>query len=145
MFFSIVRRSFSSSMTSKLLLTLTTPSTIYYNCHPVHSITVPGVQGVLTLTNYHPPGITELKPGLITVDVNTDEKKKFFMTNGFLFYDSPRDYDRCCTAHVCVVEMAELDRLCKTSAQKLLDEFKSMPCKTEWEKARSLLVICLEL
>lgn len=75
-----------SSIKNKLLLTLASPSATFYANRPVASVTVPGVEGALTFTNNHSQGVTQLKPGVITVRLEQGEPQQFFMTNGFAFY-----------------------------------------------------------
>lgn len=83
---SLQRRMFSSGVRDKLLLTLASPSECFFNKTPVFSVSVPGAEGTMTLTNFHQPIISRLKAGQVEVVLQQGEQPKlFFLSDGFLF------------------------------------------------------------
>lgn len=125
----------SSGVSNRLLLTLASPAEAIYVKKPVDSITVPGTEGVFTVTNNHSLIVSQLKAGVITVRDGTDSKD-FFISDGFLFFNHPKDASGCCTAEITAVEMVPTSALDKDRAAQVLTELMASPKDTEWDAVR---------
>ncbi|KAL8426779.1 hypothetical protein Efla_003373 [Eimeria flavescens] len=88
------RRVFSSNSSSsgsggpknKLLLTLASPTESFFLRSPVLSVSVPGSEGQMTITNNHSPLAARLKAGEILVyEKEGAPPSRFFLSDGFAF------------------------------------------------------------
>mmetsp|Transcript_28547 Transcript_28547/g.60741 ORF Transcript_28547/g.60741 Transcript_28547/m.60741 type:complete len:156 (+) Transcript_28547:89-556(+) len=124
-----------TGVTNRLLLTLGSPAESICFKKPVDSVTVPGYEGVFTLTNNHSLTVSMLKPGVITVreGSNTEE---YFVSDGFVFFNQAKDDSGCCTAEISAVEAVPTSALDKDRATQVLSELLSGPKDTEWDKAK---------
>eukprot|EP00922_Rhytidocystis_sp_ex-Travisia-forbesii_P000077 GHVS01000124.1.p1 GENE.GHVS01000124.1~~GHVS01000124.1.p1 ORF type:complete len:156 (+),score=24.51 GHVS01000124.1:296-763(+) len=137
-----VGRLAADSAANKLLLTLSSPSESTYVRVPVHSVTLPGTEGAFTITNNHSQNVSQLRNGVVTVRQEGKEAKQFFLSDGFLFYKSPRDDSGCCTAEVVGVEMVPCDLLDKEKAVQTMQEVLQAAAATggsTWDKAKGQL------
>ncbi|KAL8433949.1 hypothetical protein ACSSS7_003472 [Eimeria intestinalis] len=91
------RRVFSSSSSSssssgvknKLLLTLASPTESYFLRSPVLSVSVPGSEGQMTITNNHSALAARLKAGEVLVyEKEGAPPKRFFLSDGFAFVNT---------------------------------------------------------
>ncbi|EPR62177.1 putative ATP synthase [Toxoplasma gondii TgCatPRC2] len=128
---------------NQLLLTLSSPSEAIYVRTPVRSVTVPGSEGAMTMTNGHSQTVARLKAGEIIVRKGEtgDEVERFFLSDGFVLFKSPEDDSGCCTAEVLGVEVVPVSMLDKESAATALQELlqQGAGATDEWTKARTLL------
>merc|ERR1711862_1094217 len=126
------------SVTNRLLFSMSSPSEGLYLKKAVDSVTVPGTEGTFTVTNNHSLIVSQLKAGVITV-TDGPEKKDFFVSDGFLFFNHPTDGSGCCTAEVSAVECVPTSALDKDRASQVLSEVLAAPKDTEWDRVRSQL------
>merc|ERR1712178_299255 len=105
---------------------------------PVDSVTVPGTEGTFTVTNNHSLIVSQLKAGVITV-ADGAEKKDYFVSDGFLFFNHSTDGSGCCTAEVSAVECVPTSALDKDRAAAVLAELLAAPKDTEWDRTRAQL------
>ncbi|CBZ54251.1 putative ATP synthase [Neospora caninum Liverpool] len=149
---------------NQLLLTLSSPSEAIYVRTPVRSVTVPGSEGAMTMTNGHSQTVARLKAGEIIVrkGESGDDVERFFLSDGFVLFKrqvrrgfnrisysvfnganlgSPEDDSGCCTAEVLGVEIVPVNMLDKESAATALQELlqQGAGATDEWTKARTLL------
>ncbi|PHJ24515.1 atp synthase [Cystoisospora suis] len=128
---------------NQLLLTLSSPSESIFVRSPIRSVTVPGSEGAMTLTNGHSQTVARLKAGEVIVRKvdSGDEVEKFFLSDGFVIFKSPDDDSGCCTAEVLGVEVVPVNLLDKESATAALQELlqQGAGAADEWTKARTLL------
>merc|ERR1712166_1128744 len=82
--------------------------------------------------------VSQLKAGVITV-TDGAEKKDYFVSDGFLFFNHPTDGTGCCTAEVTAVELVPTSALDKDRAAQVLSEVLAAPKDTEWDRAKSQL------
>merc|ERR1712032_1197118 len=120
------------------LLTLCSPSEAVMLKKAVDSVTVPGTEGVFTVTNNHSLIVSQLKAGVVTV-TDGSEKKDYFISDGFLFYNHATDGSGCCTAEVSAVECVPTSALDKDRAAQVLSEVLAAPKDTEWDRVKSQL------
>merc|ERR1719465_213303 len=123
---------------NRLLLSMGSPSDSIYARKPVDSVTVPGTEGTFTVTNNHSLIVSQLKAGVITV-TDGPEKKDYFVSDGFLFFNHPTDGSGCCTAEVSAVECVPTSALDKDRAAQVLSEVLAAPKDTEWDRVKSQL------
>nr|CEL68955.1 TPA: ATP synthase, putative [Neospora caninum Liverpool] len=73
---------------NQLLLTLSSPSEAIYVRTPVRSVTVPGSEGAMTMTNGHSQTVARLKAGEIIVrkGESGDDVERFFLSDGFVLF-----------------------------------------------------------
>merc|ERR1719472_279755 len=128
----------ASTVTNRLLLTLASPSELVYLKKAVDSVTVPGTEGTFTVTNNHSLIVSQLKAGVITV-ADGAEKKDYFVSDGFLFFNHPTDGSGCCTAEISAVELVPTSALDKDRATQVLSEVLAAPKDTEWDRVKSQL------
>ena len=127
-----------SGVTNRLLLTLGSPrETIYLN-KPVDSVTVPGAEGTFTLTNNHSLVVSLLKAGVITVREGTNTSE-YFISDGFVFFNNPKDGSGCSTAEIAGVEVVPTAALDKDRAAQMISELNASAKDTEWSKVKAQL------
>ena len=129
-------------VTNRLLLTLGSPTESYFKDKPVDSVSIPGAEGEMTLSNNHSQLVSALKPGTITVKDGSNVET-FFCSDGWAFMNAPGDDSGCCTAAVSCVECVPVAALDKDRAQQVLSEVLSGPKDTEWDKAKIQLATSL--
>ena len=127
-----------SGVTNRLLLTLGSPRESIYLNKPVDSVTVPGAEGTFTLTNNHSMIVSMLKPGVITVRDGTTTNE-YFLSDGFVFFNNPKDGSGCCTAEISGVEIVPTSALDKDRAAQLISELNASSKDTEWSKIKAQL------
>eukprot|EP00922_Rhytidocystis_sp_ex-Travisia-forbesii_P053445 GHVS01079241.1.p1 GENE.GHVS01079241.1~~GHVS01079241.1.p1 ORF type:complete len:157 (+),score=32.60 GHVS01079241.1:193-663(+) len=129
-----------SSYSNKLLLTLCSPAEAIYVRAPVESVTLPGSEGAFTITNNHSQTVAQLRNGVVTVRQEGNDPKEFFLSDGFLFYKSPRDDSGCCTAEVVAVEVVGCALLDKEKAvQTMQEQLQQAVGTSAWDKAKAQL------
>ena len=124
--------------TNRLLLTLGSPRESIYVNKPIDSVTVPGAEGTFTLTNNHSLLVSMLKAGVVTVrdgTVTTD----YFVSDGFVFFNNPKDGSGCCTAEISGIEVVPTSALDKERALQMIAELNASPKDTEWAKVKAQL------
>merc|ERR1719359_557872 len=131
-------RAANEGVTNRLLLSLCPPGEAIYLQKPVDSVTVPGTEGTFTVTNNHSLIVSQLKAGVITVADGAD-KKDYFISDGFIFFNHPTDGSGCCTAEVSAVECVPTSALDKDRAAQVLTEVLAAPKDTEWDRVKSQL------
>merc|ERR1712170_317316 len=134
----LLRFAETASVTNRLLLTLASPGECVYVKKPVDSVSVPGTEGVFTVTNNHSLIVSQLKAGVITVRDGTD-LKDYFISDGFLFFNQPTDTSGCCTAEVSAVELVPTSALDKDRATTVLTELMAGSKDSEWDRAKATL------
>merc|ERR1719213_982321 len=128
----------AAGVTNRHLLTIASPNEAFYLKKPIDSLTVPGTEGTFTVTNNHSLVVSQLKSGVMTVG-DGPEKKDFFISDGFLFFNHPTDGSGCCTAEVSAVECVPTSALDKDRAAQVLSEVLAAPKDTEWDRVKSQL------
>jgi len=121
---------------NRLLLTMGSPAEAIYNMKPIDSITVPGAEGTFTMTNNHSLIISQLKAGVITVRHDANDVKNYFISDGFVFFNHPKDDSGCCTAEVSGIEIVPTSALDKDRAVQVLSELNAGPKDTEWDRTK---------
>eukprot|EP00920_Eleutheroschizon_duboscqi_P017095 GHVT01040755.1.p2 GENE.GHVT01040755.1~~GHVT01040755.1.p2 ORF type:complete len:179 (+),score=17.35 GHVT01040755.1:240-776(+) len=132
---------------NRLLLTLSSPTESIYLRNPVESVTLPGIEGAMTVTNHHSQMVTQLRNGVVTVRTSGSDQTasslpaEYFISDGFLVYKSAADDSGCCTADVMGVQVVPTDAIDKEQAALVLQEVlqKSAAATSDWDKARGLL------
>ena len=127
-----------SGVTNRLLLTLGSPRESIYLNKPVDSVTVPGAEGTFTLTNNHSLTVSLLKPGVITVRDGTTTSD-YFVSDGFVFFNNPKDGSGCCTAEISGVEVVPTAALDKDRAAQMISELNASAKDSEWAKVKATL------
>jgi F-type H+-transporting ATPase subunit delta len=125
-------------VTNRLLLTLGSPRESIFLNKPVDSVTVPGAEGTFTLTNNHSLVISMLKAGVITVREGTNATD-YFISDGFVYLNNPKDGSGCCTAEISGVEVVPTSALDKDRAAQLISELNASAKDTEWSKVKAQL------
>ncbi|OEH79856.1 ATP synthase [Cyclospora cayetanensis] len=111
----------SGGIKNKLLLTLASPTECYLHKAPIVSVTVPGAEGDMTVTNHHSPLVARLKGGEVCVrEREGADAKRFFVSDGFLFITPPQDDSGCSLAEVLGVEMTAVERYAAAGVLLLL-------------------------
>jgi F-type H+-transporting ATPase subunit delta len=134
----ITRFAAPSGVTNRMLLTLGSPRESIYLNKPVDSITVPGAEGTFTLTNNHSLVVSLLKAGVITVREGTTTNE-YFISDGFVFFNNPKDGSGCCTAEISGVEIVPTSTLDKDRASQLISELNASAKDSEWSKVKAQL------
>lgn len=134
----ITRFAAPSGVTNRMLLTLGSPRESIYLNKPVDSITVPGAEGTFTLTNNHSLVVSLLKAGVITVREGTTTNE-YFISDGFVFFNNPKDGSGCCTAEISGVEIVPTSALDKDRAAQLISELNASAKDSEWSKVKAQL------
>eukprot|EP00441_Pelagodinium_beii_P025489 CAMPEP_0197665400 /NCGR_PEP_ID=MMETSP1338-20131121/59205_1 /TAXON_ID=43686 ORGANISM="Pelagodinium beii, Strain RCC1491" /NCGR_SAMPLE_ID=MMETSP1338 /ASSEMBLY_ACC=CAM_ASM_000754 /LENGTH=130 /DNA_ID=CAMNT_0043244199 /DNA_START=129 /DNA_END=521 /DNA_ORIENTATION=- len=117
---------------------MTSPGEGIYMRKAVDSVTVPGTEGVFTVTNNHSLIVSQLKAGVINVK-DGSESKDYFISDGFLFFNHPTDGSGCCTAEISGVELVPTSALDKDRATQVLSELMAAPKDTEWDRTKAAL------
>lgn len=131
-----------SSVKNTLLLTLACPTECYMFRVPVASVSVPGSEGDMTLTNHHSSLVARLKAGEVLVrEKDAAEPKRFFLSDGFVFVNAPQDDSNCTTAEVLGVELIPSSMLDKEAAAQQLQQLLQQAAASgdQWTKAKALL------
>eukprot|EP00933_Yihiella_yeosuensis_P081535 TRINITY_DN95163_c0_g1_i1.p1 TRINITY_DN95163_c0_g1~~TRINITY_DN95163_c0_g1_i1.p1 ORF type:complete len:156 (+),score=45.20 TRINITY_DN95163_c0_g1_i1:80-547(+) len=128
----------SAGVSNRLLLTICAPGEAIAIKKPVDSVTVPGTEGVFTVTNNHSLIVSQLKAGVIQVK-DGSESKDYFISDGFLFFNHPTDGSGCCTAEISAVECVPTSALDKDRAAQVLSELMAAPKDTEWDRSKAQL------
>lgn len=121
--------------TNRLLLTMASPTEAIFVRKPIDSLTAPGREGAFTVTNNHSQLVSQLQAGQITVKEGS-EVETYFVSDGFLFFNQPKDSSGCCTVEVSGVEIVPTSALDKDRAAAMLTELNAGPKDTEWDKAK---------
>jgi len=121
--------------TNRLLLTMGSPYESIFLKKPIDTLTVPGREGVMTVSNNHGQIVSQLQPGPITVKDGSDTTT-YFISDGFMFFNQPKDGSGCCTVEVSGFEIVPTDALDKEKAASMLVELNAGPKETEWDKAK---------
>jgi F-type H+-transporting ATPase subunit delta len=124
----------SRSILSHMKLTLGSPRESIFAAKQVEAVTVPGVEGYFTLTHNHSLVVAQLKPGLITVKLDSHNTQEFFVSDGFCFFN--HNADGTTKAEISGVEIVPVAALDKDKAVQLLAELNAGPKESEWDKAK---------
>jgi F-type H+-transporting ATPase subunit delta len=127
-----------AGVTNRLLLTLGSPRESIFLNKPVDSVTVPGAEGTFTLTNNHSLVVSMLKAGVITVREGTNTSE-YFVSDGFVFFNNPKDGSGCCTAEISGVEVVPTTALDKDRAAQMIAELNASAKDSEWAKVKATL------
>ena len=134
----VLRFAAPAGVTNRLLLTLGSPRESIFLNKPVDSVTVPGAEGTFTLTNNHSLTVSMLKAGVITVREGTTSTD-YFVSDGFVFLNAPKDGSGCCTAEVSGLEIVPTSSLDKERAAQMITELNASSKDTEWAKVKAQL------
>jgi F0F1-type ATP synthase epsilon subunit len=134
----VLRFAAPSGVTNKLLLTMGSPRESIFLNKPIESVTVPGAEGTFTLTNNHSLTVSLLKAGVITVREGTSSTD-YFVSDGFVFLNNPKDGSGCCSAEISGVEIVPVSALDKDRAAQLIAELNASAKDTEWAKVKAQL------
>ena len=74
--------SVSSRAMSEMSFTFAAPNGVHYNQANVKQVDVPSFAGSLGILPQHVPTLAVLKPGVITVEEESGDKKQFFVSSG---------------------------------------------------------------
>eukprot|EP00745_Piridium_sociabile_P006405 TRINITY_DN141483_c0_g1_i2.p1 TRINITY_DN141483_c0_g1~~TRINITY_DN141483_c0_g1_i2.p1 ORF type:complete len:166 (-),score=2.81 TRINITY_DN141483_c0_g1_i2:88-585(-) len=124
---------------ASLLLTLSSPAAAVFLRSRVESVSVPGEEGVFTLTNNHSQTVSRLGPGVVRVRLSPTEQKDFFLSGGFVVLSAPQDDSGCCHAEVSATELVPVEALDLERATQVLTELLATPRDSEWSNAKALL------
>jgi len=83
----------------------------------VRYVSIPGSAGYYTVMKRSQPSVTEMRPGLITVNEDNVRKEKFFVSGGFTFVNN----DNTCVINA--VEAVPLEQIDPEAAQQSLTRF----------------------
>merc|ERR1712066_636768 len=128
----------AAGVTNRMLLTMTSPAESLFLKKAVDSVTLPGTEGTFTVTNNHSLIVSQLKAGVITVRDGA-ENKDYFISDGFLFFQSPTDASGCCTCEISGVEVVPTSALDKDRAAQVLSDLMAAPKDTEWDRTKASL------
>ncbi|KAL8448057.1 hypothetical protein Emed_004056 [Eimeria media] len=132
----------SSGVKNKLLLTLASPTESYFLRAPVLSVSVPGSEGQMTITNNHSALVARLKAGEILIyEKEGTPPKRFFLSDGFAFVNTPQDDRNCGVVEVLGVEVLPSHLLDKEAAAQQLQQLLQAAAAAHdpWTKAKALL------
>jgi len=139
---SLARLSGSSStaapVTNRLLLTMGSPRESIFRNKAIDSVTVPGAEGTFTLTNNHSLTVSMLKAGVITVREGTTNSD-YFISDGFVFFNNPKDGSGNCTAEISGVEIVPVAALDKERAAQMITELNAGSKDSDWARVKAQL------
>lgn len=75
---------------TKLTFNLLSPHAAIYTKKECDMVIIPGAGGVFGVLPGHVPTISELKPGLLEVQISSTESAKYFVSSGFAFAHAVR-------------------------------------------------------
>lgn len=132
---------FSTSKSSNLYLTISSASESIFRNQIIKRASFPGTEGYFTVTNNHSPLVTLLRNGIITVEFDDKEHKKFFISDGIFIYKKSNDSSNSNNAEVVGVEIVPVEYLDKNKTVHILQQL----CATgnasddKWTKVKTLL------
>ncbi|KAL8274371.1 hypothetical protein Esti_001693 [Eimeria stiedai] len=132
----------SSGVKNKLLLTLASPTEAYFLRAPVLSVSVPGSEGQMTITNNHSALVARLKAGEVLVyEKEGAPPRRYFLSDGFAFVNTPKDDRNCGVLEVLGVEVLPSHLLDKEAAAQQLQQLLQAAAAAQdpWTKAKALL------
>jgi F-type H+-transporting ATPase subunit delta len=101
----------------------------------VDSITVPGAEGDFTVTNNHSLLVSLLRPGRITVRSGAEEDH-YFVSDGFVFFNHPKDDSGCCECDISGIEIVPQEMLDKERTQQVMANLGQSAGESDWDKTR---------
>lgn len=75
----------AAAKNENLVLRLSSPTASLVAGKEVKLVTVPGADGVYAVGRNAPPMLSELKPGVVSIEYLDGQKEKFFIPGGFAF------------------------------------------------------------
>ena len=122
---------------SKLTLNFYMPHEIEYEGAEVDSIQLPAVTGDMGVLPGHVPTVAQLRPGVVSVNMDDKETKKYFVSSGFAFVHANSVTD------VMAVEAIPLEQLDGEAVKKALADYqaKLVNAKDDYEKASAQIGI----
>eukprot|EP01098_Paradermamoeba_levis_P007636 TRINITY_DN316_c0_g1_i1.p1 TRINITY_DN316_c0_g1~~TRINITY_DN316_c0_g1_i1.p1 ORF type:complete len:200 (-),score=67.83 TRINITY_DN316_c0_g1_i1:92-610(-) len=126
-------RSFSTEPKPFTVNLVTPQSTVLADKQP-KLVTIPGIEGYSGILASHVPLISQLLPGLITIDYEKDPSDYFFVSGGFAIMTK----DSVCNINVPeAVRVADLDaESIKSSLQQYNEQFARAQTDQEREAAK---------
>ena len=137
-FSSVAGSGSNSAVTNRLLLTMGSPRESIFKNKPIDSVTVPGAEGTFTLTNNHSLTVSMLKAGVITVREGTTTSD-YFVSDGFVFFNNPKDGSGNCLAEISGVEIVPVSALDKERAAQMITELNAGAKDSDWSRVRAQL------
>jgi len=124
---------------AKLTLNFSVPHKTICKNRKVDLVTVPGTAGDFGVLPEHVPVIAELRPGVVTINVEAGKEEKYFVAAGFAIVEPE---SRMTISAVEAVPLADLD---SAAARKALDRCQSMlsSAKDDQERARAQIGVDL--
>mmetsp|Transcript_11466 Transcript_11466/g.48017 ORF Transcript_11466/g.48017 Transcript_11466/m.48017 type:complete len:215 (-) Transcript_11466:2969-3613(-) len=122
---------------SKLTLNFYMPHEIEYEGAAVDSIQLPAVTGDMGVLPGHVPTVAQLRPGVVSVNMDDKETKKYFVSSGFAFVHANSVTD------VMAVEAVPVEQLDGEAVKKALADYqaKLVNAKDDYEKAAAQIGI----
>mmetsp|Transcript_11896 Transcript_11896/g.51224 ORF Transcript_11896/g.51224 Transcript_11896/m.51224 type:complete len:215 (+) Transcript_11896:73-717(+) len=122
---------------SKLTLNFYMPHEIEYEGAEVDSIQLPAVTGDMGVLPGHVPTVAQLRPGVVSVNMDDKETKKYFVSSGFAFVHANSVTD------VMAVEAVPVEQLDGEAVKKALADYqaKLVNAKDDYEKAAAQIGI----
>uniref|UniRef100_A0A7S0PM86 ATP synthase F1 complex delta/epsilon subunit N-terminal domain-containing protein n=1 Tax=Micromonas pusilla TaxID=38833 RepID=A0A7S0PM86_MICPS len=122
---------------AKLTLNFYMPHEIEYEGAEVDSIQLPAVTGDMGVLPGHVPTVAQLRPGVVAVNMDDKETKKYFVSSGFAFVHANSVTD------VMAVEAVPVEQLDGEAVKKALADYqaKLVNAKDDYEKAAAQIGI----
>jgi len=115
---------------NQVKFSLATPTTVFFSGVPVDSVILPGLEGEFQINSNLAALITELRPGVVTVNVGATVQR-YFISGGFVFVHEGSE------ASCNPVECIELENLDPEMAKQVLNDARTSfaSASTELDKA----------
>ena len=122
---------------AKLTLNFYMPHDIEMDGAEVDSVQIPAVTGDMGVLPGHVPTVAQLRPGVVAVNMDDKETKKYFVSSGFAFVHANSVTD------VMAVEAIPLEQLDGEAVKKALADYqaKLVNAKDDYEKASAQIGI----
>lgn len=132
---------FSTGKGSNLYLTVSSSSESIFRNKIIKRASFPGTEGYFTVTNNHSPLVTLLRNGIITVEFDDKEQKKFFISDGIFIYKKSNDSNSSNNAEVVGVEIVPLEYLDKNKTVHVLQQLCATgnAANDKWTQVKTLL------
>lgn len=143
---SALRRGFAAeaaaATSDTLKLNFFVPSEAIVNGRNVSQVTIPGSEGVFGILPNHVPTVSEMKPGIVSYELDGQEKK-YFVSGGFTFVhaDSVADVS---AAEAIPVEDIDLD-VVKAKLAEAEAALAKIPDGSEYDASRAETEIAMDV
>jgi F-type H+-transporting ATPase subunit delta len=131
------KRTFADAVSPKLMFTFACPHVTICKNKEIQSVNVPGVSGEMGILAQHVPTIAELKPGVVSIKAEKEEK--YFISGGFAFIHK----DSTCT--VSSIEAVPLDQIDPHLAESGYKKYSEELSKSTNDQDRAKAMIGMEV